>query len=98
MSEPNSGSDVTSMKLKAEKKGDSYVLNGSKMWITNGTNADIAVVWAKTEDEVVRGFLVERGMKGFTAPEMNNKWSHFSEIRTRGFLKMFSNETKIKLS
>lgn len=52
MSEPNSGSDVTSMKLRAEKKGDRYILNGSKMWITNGPSADVVVVYAKTEPDL----------------------------------------------
>ena len=75
LTEPNHGSDPGSMKTVAKKTNDGYILNGTKMWITNGTNADIAVVWAKTEDGVVRGFLVERGMEGFTAPEMKHKWS-----------------------
>jgi len=70
MSEPNAGSDVVSMKLRAERKGDRYVLNGSKMWITNGGDADTLVVYAKTEPEMgARGmtaFIVEKGFKGFT--------------------------------
>ena len=70
MSEPGAGSDVVSMKLKAEKRGDRYVLNGSKMWITNGGDADTLVVYAKTEPEMgARGmtaFIVEKGMPGFT--------------------------------
>ncbi|WP_310460939.1 isovaleryl-CoA dehydrogenase [Sphaerotilus sp.] len=70
MSEPGAGSDVVSMKLKAEKRGDRYVLNGSKMWITNGGDADTLVVYAKTEPEMgARGmtaFIVEKGMAGFT--------------------------------
>ena len=69
MSEANAGSDVVSMKLKAEKKGDRYVLNGSKMWITNGGDADTLVVYAKTDSNAgARGmtaFIVEKGMKGF---------------------------------
>ena len=75
LTEPNHGSDPGSMKTVAKKTNGGYILDGTKMWITNGTNADIAVVWAKTEDEVVCGFLVERGMEGFTAPEMKHKWS-----------------------
>ncbi|HEY7751751.1 MAG TPA: acyl-CoA dehydrogenase family protein, partial [Ignavibacteriaceae bacterium] len=62
------------MVTKAVKTNDGYVLNGAKMWITNGTLADVAVVWAKL-DGIVRGFLVEKGFKGFTAPEMKNKHS-----------------------
>lgn len=70
MSEPNSGSDVTSMKLRAVKKGDKYILNGSKMWITNGPSADVTVVYAKTNPELdhkgITAFLVEKGTKGFS--------------------------------
>ena len=69
MSEPGAGSDVISMKLKAEDKGGYYLLNGSKMWITNGPDADTLVVYAKTEPELgargVTAFLIEKGMKGF---------------------------------
>ena len=75
MSEPGAGSDVVSMKLRAEKKGDKYILNGNKMWITNGTIADVALVWAKDDDGVVRGFLIEKGMEGFSAPEQHGKLS-----------------------
>merc|ERR1712137_89853 len=76
MSESNSGSDVVSMKLRAEKKGDNYVLNGTKMWITNGPNADVLVVYAKTEPEKnahgITAFIVERGMEGFsTSPKLD---------------------------
>lgn len=70
MSEPNAGSDVTSMKLKAEKKGDRYILNGSKMWITNGPSADVLVVYAKTNPELehrgITAFIIEKGFKGFS--------------------------------
>jgi isovaleryl-CoA dehydrogenase len=70
MSEPNAGSDVVSMKLRAEKRGDRYVLNGSKMWITNGGDADVLVVYAKTDVEAgargITAFLIEKGMKGFS--------------------------------
>ncbi len=74
LTEPDYGSNPGGMVTKAEKIDDGYMLNGAKMWITNGTLADVAVVWAKL-DGVVRGFLVEKGMKGFTAPEMKNKHS-----------------------
>ncbi|HVR53866.1 MAG TPA: acyl-CoA dehydrogenase family protein, partial [Pseudorhodoferax sp.] len=71
MSEPNAGSDVVSMKLKADKKDGYYVLNGGKMWITNGGDADTLVIYAKTEPEMgARGmtaFIVEKGFKGFSA-------------------------------
>jgi isovaleryl-CoA dehydrogenase len=70
MSEPGSGSDVTSMKLRAVKKGDRYILNGSKMWITNGPSADVCVVYAKTNPELehkgITTFIVEKGTKGFS--------------------------------
>jgi len=76
MSESGSGSDVVSMKLKAEKKGDNYVLNGTKMWITNGPDADVLVVYAKTEPSQhahgITTFIVEKGMKGFsTSPKLD---------------------------
>ena len=70
MSEPGAGSDVVSMKLRADKRGDRYVLNGSKMWITNGGDADVLVVYAKTDPEAgprgMTAFLIEKGFKGFT--------------------------------
>lgn len=75
LTEPNSGSDPGSMKTKAVKDGNSYILNGSKMWITNGSIADLAIVWAKTEDGTIRGFIVEKGTPGFEAPEMHGKFS-----------------------
>jgi isovaleryl-CoA dehydrogenase len=82
MSEPNAGSDVVSMKLRADKKGDRYVLNGAKMWITNGGDADTLVVYAKTNpDAGARGmtaFIVEKGMKGFS------KGSHLDKLGMRG--------------
>lgn len=75
LTEPNHGSDPGSMKTTIKQTGNSYVLNGSKMWITNSPICDVAVVWAKDEQNIVRGILVERGMKGFTTPEIHNKWS-----------------------
>ncbi|MCL4720714.1 MAG: acyl-CoA dehydrogenase family protein [Gammaproteobacteria bacterium] len=74
LTEAHGGSDPASMKTHARRQGGDWVLNGSKMWITNGTIADVAVVWART-DEGIRGFLVERGMPGFSAPEIENKMS-----------------------
>ncbi|NOY49829.1 MAG: acyl-CoA dehydrogenase [Chlorobi bacterium] len=75
LTEPNHGSDPGSMQTKFEDKGDHYLLNGAKMWITNSPIADVCVVWAKDEDKIVRGLLLEKGMQGFTAPETLNKWS-----------------------
>jgi glutaryl-CoA dehydrogenase len=72
--EPDHGSNPGGMLTNAVDKGDHFLLNGAKMWITNGTVADVAVVWAKL-DGVVRGFLVEKGMEGFSAPEMTGKHS-----------------------
>ena len=78
MSEPGAGSDVTSMKLKAEKKGNKYILNGSKMWITNGPIADVVVVYAKTSPELkhrgITTFLVEKGFKGFSVAQKLDKF------------------------
>ncbi|MDZ4745421.1 MAG: acyl-CoA dehydrogenase family protein [bacterium] len=74
LTEPDAGSNPSGMITNAKKTANGFVLNGAKMWITNGTLADVAVVWAKL-DGVVRGFLVEKGMKGFTAPEMRGKHS-----------------------
>lgn len=82
MSEPNAGSDVVSMQLKAEKKGEHYVLNGSKMWITNGGDADVLVVYAKTDlntgPKGMTAFLVEKGMKGFS------HGTHLDKLGMRG--------------
>ncbi len=82
MSEANAGSDVISMKLKAEKKGDRYVLNGSKMWITNGGDADTLVVYAKTDPDAgprgMTAFIVEKGMPGFTCG------THLDKLGMRG--------------
>lgn len=74
LTEPDHGSNPSGMVTKAVDKGDHYLLNGAKMWITNGSLADVAVVWAKL-DGVIRGFLVEKGMEGFSAPEMHGKHS-----------------------
>jgi len=75
LTEPNHGSDPGSMITRFKDMGDHYLLNGAKMWITNSTIADVAVVWAKDEQGVVYGLLVEKGMPGFTAPETHGKWS-----------------------
>ena len=74
LTEPDHGSDPEGMETKVVEDGDSYVLNGAKMWITNGTVADLAIVWAKLDGKI-RGFIVEKGDSGFTAPEMKGKHS-----------------------
>ncbi len=88
MSEPGAGSDVVSMRLRADKKGDRYVLNGTKMWITNGPDADVLVVYAKTEPDAgprgITAFLVEKGFKGFSCAQKLDKLgmrgSHTGEL------------------
>jgi isovaleryl-CoA dehydrogenase len=77
MSEPGAGSDVVSMKTRADKKGDRYILNGSKMWITNGPQADVLVVYAKTDPQAgprgITAFMIEKGMKGFSTAQKLDK-------------------------
>ncbi len=89
LTEPDAGSDPASMRTTARRDGDSYILNGTKMWITNGSIADLAVVWARTDDGI-RGFLVERGTPGFTTSDVHHKLSlrasvtselHFEDCR-----------------
>jgi len=89
LTEPDSGSDPGSMRTTARRDGDSYILNGTKMWITNGGIADIAVVWARADDGI-RGFLVERGTPGFSTSDVHHKLSlrasitselHFEDCR-----------------
>jgi glutaryl-CoA dehydrogenase len=75
LTEPDAGSDPASMRTRAKKTKDGFVLNGSKTWITNSPIADVAIVWAKTEDDEIRGFLVERGTKGFSTPTLEGKFS-----------------------
>ena len=75
LTEPNHGSDPSSMETYFVDKGDHYLLNGAKMWITNAPVCDIAVVWGKNEDGKVQGLIVERAFEGFTTPTTHNKWS-----------------------
>ena len=75
LTEPDAGSDPASMKTNAKQVDGGYILNGAKMWITNSPISDLAVVWAKDEGGVIRGFIVERGMKGFSTPTTHGKWS-----------------------
>ncbi|MDH3933062.1 MAG: acyl-CoA dehydrogenase family protein, partial [Chromatiales bacterium] len=84
LTEPHGGSDPSNMKTHAKRDGDDWIINGAKMWITNGSIADVAVVWAMT-DEGVRGFLVEKGTPGFDAPEIKRKFSLRASITSSLF-------------
>ncbi|MGB5405001.1 MAG: acyl-CoA dehydrogenase family protein, partial [Robiginitalea sp.] len=75
LTEPDHGSNPSGMTTNFTDKGDHYVLNGAKLWISNAPFADIAVVWAKNEEGRIHGLIVERGMEGFSTPETHNKWS-----------------------
>lgn len=85
LTEPQGGSDPNNMKTRAKRDGADWILNGAKMWITNGTIADAAIVWAKT-DEGIKGFIVEKGMPGFTAQEIENKFSLRASVTAALFL------------
>lgn len=75
LTEPNHGSNPGGMETNFKDKGDHYLLNGAKMWISNAPFCNVAVVWAKNEEGRIHGLLVERGMEGFSTPETHNKWS-----------------------
>ena len=77
LTEPDAGSNPGAMRTRARKDGNDYVLNGEKMWITSGSIADIAIIWAKVEDEndLIRGFIVETDRPGFKAADVHGKWS-----------------------
>ena len=75
LTEPDHGSNPSGMLSNIKDKGDHYLLNGSKMWISNAPFAHVAVVWAKDEQGIIRGMILERGMEGFTTPETHGKWS-----------------------
>ena len=79
LTEHDIGSDPRNLKTRATKKGGDYVIHGSKMWITNGEIADVAVIWAQTE-EGIRGFLVEKGTPGFEAFDIARKYSHRASV------------------
>jgi len=87
LTEPDAGSDPGSMRTTAKRDGSDWILNGTKMWITNGTIADVATVWARTEDGQINGFLVEKGMPGFEAPEMKHKMSLRASVTSELVLK-----------
>jgi glutaryl-CoA dehydrogenase len=80
LTEPDHGSDPGGMKTRAHRDGDGYVLNGTKLWITNGSVADVAVVWAKTDEGEIEGFLVERGTPGFSTLDIHGKFSMRASI------------------
>jgi len=75
LTEPNFGSNPGGMVTRCKREGDDWIINGNKMWITNGTLADVAVVWARDDEGIVRGFLLEKGMKGFTSSDIHGKLS-----------------------
>jgi glutaryl-CoA dehydrogenase len=75
LTEPDAGSDPGSMRTHARRDGSDWILNGAKMWITNGTIADIAIVWARTDEGAIRGFIVEKDTPGYSAPEIHKKLS-----------------------
>ncbi len=87
LTEPDAGSDPGSMRTTARRDGEDWVLNGTKMWITNGTIADVAIVWARTENGEINGFLVEKSMPGFEAPEMKHKLSLRASVTSELVLK-----------
>jgi glutaryl-CoA dehydrogenase len=80
LTEPDHGSDPGSMKTRAQKKGNEYVLNGTKLWITNGSVADVAVVWAKGDDGEIGGYLVEKGTPGYSTIDIHGKFSMRASI------------------
>jgi glutaryl-CoA dehydrogenase len=84
LSEPHGGSDPSNMRTRARRDGDDWILNGAKIWITNGSIAHVAVVWGDTDDGI-RGFLVEKGMRGFAAHEIENKLSMRASITSSLF-------------
>ena len=75
LTEPNFGSNPGGMATRCKRDGDGWIINGNKMWITNGSLADVSVVWARDEDGIVRGFLLEKGMEGFTSSDIHGKLS-----------------------
>src|SRR5262245_21512716 len=87
LTEPDAGSDPGSMRTNAKRDGSDWILNGAKMWITNGSIADVAVVWARTEEGKINGFLVEKDMPGFEAPLMHHKLSLRASVTSELVLK-----------
>jgi len=96
LTEPDAGSDPSSMKTNAKKTDNGYVLNGSKTWITNSTIADVLIIWAKDEQGVLRGFIVDRGSKGLTTPTLEGKFSLRASVTGQIFLDdVFVSEDKL---
>ena len=87
LTESNHGSDPAGMLTRAKRDGDDWIINGSKMWITHGSIADVAVVWARDEDDVIRGFLLEKGMDGFTSSNIHGKMSLRASSTSELFMK-----------
>ena len=87
LTESNHGSDPAGMLTRAKRDGDDWIINGSKMWITNGSIADVAVVWARDEEGVIRGFLLEKGMDGFSSSDIHGKMSLRASITSELFMK-----------
>ncbi|MEZ4986530.1 MAG: acyl-CoA dehydrogenase family protein [Saprospiraceae bacterium] len=88
LTEPDHGSNPSGMVTNIKDDGDAYILNGAKMWITNSPVADVAVVWAKDEEGIIRGLIVEKDMKGFSAPKIHGKWSLRASITGELALRM----------
>jgi glutaryl-CoA dehydrogenase len=86
LTEPDAGSDPGSMKTNAKKTGDGYLLNGSKTWITNSPIADVLIIWAKDEQGILRGFIVDRDSKGLTTPKLNGKFALRASVTGQIFL------------
>ena len=87
LTESNHGSDPAGMLTRAKRDGDDWIINGSKMWITNGSIADVSVVWARDEEGVIRGFLLEKGMDGFSSSDIHGKMSLRASITSELFMK-----------
>jgi glutaryl-CoA dehydrogenase len=86
LTEPDAGSDPASMKTTAKKAGDGYLLNGSKTWITNSPIADVLIIWAKDEQGILRGFIVDRDSKGLTTPKLDGKFALRASVTGQIFL------------
>ena len=91
LTEPDHGSNPGGMTTNYKDRGDHYLLNGAKLWISNSPFADIAIVWAKNEDGRIHGLIVERGMEGFSTPETHNKWS----LRASATGELIFNDVKV---
>ncbi|NCX34688.1 MAG: acyl-CoA dehydrogenase, partial [Proteobacteria bacterium] len=86
LTEPDAGSDPASMKTTAKKTSDGYLLNGSKTWITNSPIADVLIIWAKDEQDILRGFIVDRDLKGLTTPKLDGKFALRASVTGQIFL------------